>query len=61
MFGVFRTGFRRRFVLMVSVVAGQHFVFVYGFRRRCFNGFHRGKERYFMVSVVGRFLMVSGC
>ena len=43
---------------MVSVVAGKHLfmvsvtVFVYGFRR--------GRERFFMVSVVG-FLMVSGC
>ena len=39
---VFRTGFRRCFLFMVSVVAGKHFL--YGFRRWFVYDFRRGKE-----------------
>ena len=47
---VFRTGFRRCFCLMVSVVAGTRFVMVsvVGF---CY-GFRRGRETFFMVSAL---------
>ena len=47
----------RNVFFMASVVAGN---VVYGFRRWFLYGFRRGKERLFMVSVVG-FFMVSGC
>ena len=42
-------GFRRR----------NHPTFCNGFRRWLFNGFRRGRERFFMVSVVGFLFMVS--
>ena len=46
---VFRTGFRRCFVYAFR--CGRK-TCLYGFRRWFFNGFRRGKERLFMVSVL---------